>query len=59
MTIATAFAGGGNTQLTIGSGTIGYIQAGYVLQKLKNGTTFMTYFKVTYKDLNVRVFSGD
>lgn len=30
-----SFAGGGNTQPTIGTGTIGYLQAGFVLPKLK------------------------
>lgn len=47
---ATSFAGGGNTQPTIGTGIIGYIQAGYVLPKLKNGTSFMPYATATYKD---------
>lgn len=47
---ATSFAGGGNAQPMIGTGTIGYIQAGYVLPKLKNGTSFMPYFTATYKD---------
>jgi hypothetical protein len=47
---ATSFAGGGNAQPTIGTGTIGYIQAGYALPKLKNGTSFMPYATATYKD---------
>ncbi|MBK6666509.1 MAG: hypothetical protein IPG48_10235 [Saprospiraceae bacterium] len=50
MASATSFAGGGNAQPMIGTGTIGYIQAGYVLPKLKNGTSFMPYFTATYKD---------
>lgn len=45
-----SFAGGGNTQPTIGTGTIGYLQAGFVLPKLKNGTFFMPYLTATYKD---------
>lgn len=47
---ATSFAGGGNAQPTIGTGTVGYIQAGYLLPKLKNGTAFMPYVTATYKD---------
>ena len=38
------------TQPTIGTGTIGYLQAGFVLPKLKNGTFFMPYLTATYKD---------
>ncbi|MBK9254645.1 MAG: porin [Saprospiraceae bacterium] len=45
-----SFAGGGNAQPTIGSGTIGYLQTGFVLPKLKNGTSFMPYLTATYKD---------
>jgi hypothetical protein len=45
-----SWAGGGNAQPTIGTGTIGYLQAGYVLPKLKNGTSFMPYLTATYKD---------
>ena len=45
-----SFAGSGNSQPTIGTGTIGYLQAGYVLPKLSNGTSFMPYFTLTYKD---------
>jgi hypothetical protein len=45
-----SWSGGGNAQPTIGTGKIGYIQAGYVLPKLKNGTSFMPYFTATYKD---------
>lgn len=47
---AVSFAGGGNAQPTIGTGTIGYLQAGYLLPKLKNGTSFMPYVTATYKD---------
>lgn len=43
-------AAGGNAQPTIGTGTIGYLQAGLGLPKMKNGTQFMPYFTVTYKD---------
>jgi hypothetical protein len=47
-----SWAGGGNAQPTIGTGTIGYLQAGYVLPKLKNGTSFMPYLTATYKDFD-------
>lgn len=47
---ATSFAGGGNSQPLIGTGNIAYVQAGYVLPKLKNGTSFMPYATATYKD---------
>lgn len=47
---STSFAGGGNAQPTIGTGIIGYLQAGYVLPRLKNGTSFMPYLTATYKD---------
>lgn len=46
----TSYAGGGNAQPTIGTGTIGYVQAGYLLPKFKNGTAFMPYITTTYKD---------
>lgn len=46
----TSFSGGGNAQPTIGTGNIGYLQAGYALPKLQNGTSFMPYFTATYKD---------
>jgi hypothetical protein len=49
-TSANSFAGAGNTQPTIGTGGIFYIQAGYQLPKLKNGTAFMPYLTVTHKD---------
>jgi hypothetical protein len=45
-----SFAGGGNAQPTIGTGNIFYVQAGYQLPKLKNGTAFMPYVTVTHKD---------
>jgi hypothetical protein len=45
-----SWAGGGNAQPTIGTGIIGYLQAGYLLPKLPNGTAFMPYFTTTYKD---------
>lgn len=47
---ADSFSGGGNNQPTIGTGNIGYVQAGYLLPKLKNGTAFMPYATFTYKD---------
>lgn len=47
---STSFSGGGNAQPTIGTGIIGYVQAGYVLPRLKNGTSFMPYVTATYKD---------
>lgn len=45
-----SFAGGGNAQPTIGTGSIIYLQAGYLLPKLKNGQAFMPYVTVTHKD---------
>jgi hypothetical protein len=45
-----SFAGSGNTQPTIGTGFIGYLQAGYMLPKMKDGTSFMPYVTATYKD---------
>jgi hypothetical protein len=42
-------AGGGNGQPTIGTGTTGYAQFGYLLPKLKDGTSFMPYATFTYK----------
>jgi hypothetical protein len=47
---ANSFSGGGNSQPTIGTGNIFYLQAGYQLPKLKNGTAFMPYVTVTHKD---------
>lgn len=45
----TSWAGGGNSQPTIGTGSIIYLQAGYLLPKLSNGTAFMPYATATYK----------
>ncbi len=46
----TSWAGGGNAQPTIGTGTTIYSQVGYLLPKLKNGTALMPYVTCTYKD---------
>jgi hypothetical protein len=46
----TSWAGGGNLQPTIGTGTIWYSQAGLLLPKLKNGTAFMPYATYTLKN---------
>jgi hypothetical protein len=46
---ATSWAGAGNLQPTIGTGSIFYLQAGYLLPKLSNGTSFMPYATATYK----------
>lgn len=46
----TSWAGGGNAQPTIGTGGIFYLQAGFQLPRLKNGTAFMPYLTVTHKD---------
>lgn len=46
----TSWAGGGNLQPTIGTGTIWYTQAGLLLPKLSNGTAFMPYATFTYKN---------
>lgn len=45
-----SFAGGGNAQPTIGTGSIFYVQAGYQLPKLRNGQAFMPYVTVTNKN---------
>ncbi|MBL7809136.1 MAG: porin [Saprospiraceae bacterium] len=45
-----SWSGAGNAQATIGTGNIFYVQAGYQLPKLKNGTAFMPYVTVTHKD---------
>ena len=45
----TSFAGGGNAQPTIGTGSIFYTQIGFLAPKLKNGQSFMPYATVTYK----------
>lgn len=47
---ANSFAGGGNAQPTIGTGSIFYVQAGYQLPKLRNGTAFMPYVTLTNKN---------
>lgn len=47
-----SWAGGGNAQPTIGTGSIFYVQAGYQLPKLKNGTAFMPYMTVTHKNFD-------
>lgn len=47
-----SWAGGGNMQPTIGTGTIWYTQVGYLLPKLKNGTAFMPYATFTYKNFD-------
>jgi hypothetical protein len=45
-----SWAGGGNAQPTIGTGTIWYTQAGLLLPKLSNGTAFMPYATYTMKN---------
>jgi hypothetical protein len=45
-----SWAGTGNAQPTIGTGNIFYVQAGYQLPKLKNGTAFMPYVTLTNKN---------
>ncbi|MBP6430287.1 MAG: hypothetical protein KA319_00795 [Ferruginibacter sp.] len=47
-----SWAGGGNAQPTIGTGTIWYTQLGYLLPKLKNGTAFMPYATFTHKNFD-------
>jgi hypothetical protein len=47
-----SWAGGGNLQPTIGTGTIWYTQVGYLLPKLKNGTAFMPYATFTHKNFD-------
>ncbi|MCC6410481.1 MAG: porin, partial [Saprospiraceae bacterium] len=57
-----SFSGAGNAQPTIGTGTIGYVQAGLGLPRFKNGTQFMPYLTATYKDferLNESSFQYD
>lgn len=46
-----SFAGGGNAQPMIGTGNILYMQAGYLLPRLPNGTAFMPYLTATRKNL--------
>jgi hypothetical protein len=50
--LADSWAGGGNLQPSIGTGNIIYVQAGYLLPKLKNGTSFMPYATFTHKDFD-------
>lgn len=45
-----SFAGAGNLQPTIGTGSIWYTQVGYKLSNMKNGSSFMPYITTTYKD---------
>ena len=45
-----SWAGGGNLQPTLGTGTIWYTQAGLLLPKLSNGTAFMPYATYTMKN---------
>lgn len=45
-----SWAGAGNAQPMIGTGSIFYLQTGYQLPKLKNGTAFMPYLTVTHKN---------
>ncbi|HPI54813.1 MAG TPA: hypothetical protein PLU10_08980 [Chitinophagaceae bacterium] len=47
-----SWAGGGNAQPTIGTGTVWYTQAGLLLPKLSNGTAFMPYATFTYKNFD-------
>ncbi|AFM05718.1 short chain amide porin [Bernardetia litoralis DSM 6794] len=42
--------GGGNTQPTIGTGTISYTQAGYAFSKFKNGAQLQPFAAFTYKN---------
>lgn len=46
---ATSWAGGGNLQPTIGTGSIFYAQVGYAFPKNKMGYQFMPYMTVTNK----------
>lgn len=47
---ATSWAGGGNAQPTIGTGSIFYAQVGYAFPKNKMGYQFMPYVTVTNKN---------
>ncbi|MCC6459147.1 MAG: porin [Saprospiraceae bacterium] len=47
---ADSWAGGGNLQPTIGTGSIIYTQLGFKLPQFKNGTSFMPYATFTYKN---------
>jgi hypothetical protein len=44
------FNGAGNAQPLIGTGTISYVQAGFVLPKLRNDGQFMPYVTYTHKN---------
>jgi hypothetical protein len=46
---ATSWAGGGNAQPTIGTGSIFYTQLGLKTANMRNGQSFMPYATVTYK----------
>jgi hypothetical protein len=46
---ATSWAGGGNAQPTIGTGSIIYGQFGFKTPNMRNGQSFMPYATVTYK----------
>lgn len=45
-----SWAGGGNLQPTIGTGSIWYTQAGLLLPKISNSGAFMPYATFTYKN---------
>ncbi len=47
---ADSWAGGGNLQPTIGTGSIIYAQFGFKMPNMKNGTSFMPYATFTSKD---------
>ncbi|MGQ3012672.1 MAG: porin [Flavobacteriales bacterium] len=46
----TSWAGGGNSQPTLGTGYIWYTQFGFQLPRLKNGNAFMPYAVLTLKN---------
>lgn len=50
VTGTNSWAGGGNAQPTIGTGSVVYAQLGYLLPRLKNGQALMPYATVTYKN---------
>jgi hypothetical protein len=49
---ASSWAGGGNAQPTIGTGSILYGHVGYLLPALKNGHKVMPYAAYTYKNFD-------
>lgn len=49
-TLTNSWAGGGNSQPTIGTGSILYGQFGFKGANLRNGQSFMPYATVTYKN---------